>query len=682
MEASKEEPTEAPATEATEGMAATSVSPVDTQPGVTAAEGAVSGRLTFSEHMWDQFELLVMQRVEPSKRHLETFIAGLQDRAQAERAYGKSLARIANKAPAKPENQGVPALDAMTVSMRKRSEHAFRLADELEQDVAAMVGAVLQQHVDVFTRLFADGSRLIRHWQDACRSHDHHARRYALACTGAEDTARDCLEVSPVQPAEWRRAAERSVALARQASIVERDYCRAVQRVNAVAGIFGEQMRQILDALQDMEEKRGKCLRDAALKMAVYDTSWLRNMQYDLDSSVQAVESKDVMAEIQGFIREHQTQASPPSQTPMMAYWEIGGDMAQQSASASTVNQSATEEVHHEFQRDALPMVAQHEEVINSVLSSLFAKSEAGAETSVPKEEFEQLKQLLAPNDLGTTAPCRRALCNALQKQVQVNTVGSEAEQVPLLDLTAIKIGQESFDMMVSLVKVALDGCDFEGDAWNGRDLMVLAQKIQNQASEKGVVDVLLKVYSHPLWSRVSFWEDVLLVALSEAQALQALRRRSQAPPGTEYLEVATTPFLERYITFMAALGIKTPQARACVQRTLRKHAPLLGSATETYINLLNSTINEQRSAGGSASISLAASATDAAEKSPVGGSDVAGKSFAGGSASVQPAASATDVAEQSLPSAAAETASPAAPATAAATAEQDEDKDKADAQE
>jgi len=401
------------------------------------------------------------------------------------------------------------------------------------------------------------------------------------------------------------------------------------------------------------------------------------------------VESKDVMAEIQEFIREHQTQASPPLQTPMRAYWEIGGGTAQQSASSSTVNQNASEEVHHHFQRDVLPMVAQHEEVINTVLSSLFAKSGTGAETSVPSDEFERLKQLLAPSDLGSTASCRRALCNALRKQVQVNTGGPEAEELPLLDLTAVKVSQENFDMMISLVKVALDGCDFEGDAWNGRDLMVISQKIQNQASEKGVVDVLLKVYSHPLWSRVSFWEDVLLVALSEAQALQVLRRRSQSPPGTEYLEVATTPFLEKYVSFMAALGIKTPQANACVQRTLRKHAPLLGPATDAYINLLNGTANEQRS-GGSASISRAAS-VDAAEKSSAGGSasvapaatatDVAEQSPAGSSASIAPAASATDAVEQSSPSAAAETASPAAPAVPAAAANQDEDKDKANAQ-
>jgi len=313
--------------------------------------------------------------------------------------------------------------------------------------------------------------------------------------------------------------------------------------------------------------------------------------------------------------------------------------------------------------------VAQHEEVINSVVSPLLAKSEDGAETSVPIDEFERLKQLLAPTDLGSTAPIRKALCNVLRKQVQVNTMGPEAEEVPVLDLTAVKIGQENFDMMVSLVKVALDGCDFEGDAWNGRDLMVLAQKIQNKASEKGMV-------------------DVLLVALSEAQALQALRRRSQSTPGTEFLEVATTPFLERYISFMAALGIKSPQARACVQRTLRKHAPLLGPATEAYINLLNGTIAEQRTAGGSASITPAASGADAAEQSASGGSasvapaasatDAAEKSPAGGSASIAPAASATDAVEQSSPTAA-ETASPAAPAAAAA--DQDEDKDAVDAE-
>ena len=48
------------------------------------------------------------------------------------------------------------------------------------------------------------------------------------------------------------------------------------------------------------------------MKIAVFDTSWLRNVQYDIDSGVQALEADDV-EELQSFMRQHRSEASRPS---------------------------------------------------------------------------------------------------------------------------------------------------------------------------------------------------------------------------------------------------------------------------------------------------------------------------------------------------------------------------------
>jgi len=407
-----------------------------------------------------------------------------------------------------------------------------------------------------------------------------------------------------MRPTDWKRSAERSMALSREASSAEREYYKALQRLNVAADVHGRQMGNVLAALQDMEEKRALCFRDAAMKIAVYDTSWLRNVQYDLDSSVQTVEASDATDEIQEFIRQHRTSAPPLSRTPPRGFWEV--------AAGHDVQRPPVIQAEDVGRRGTCREVARHAEAITPVLRSLLARPEPGGE-AIPEHDstqLEQLRQSLAAGgadrsdggpatatekngapSLDVAAPRRRALCESLQAEIQAaacrSIAGEIQAEVTAAELPTVQVGRAPFDAVVSLVSAALDGCVSEGDSWNGRDLMVLSQKIQCQTDDLKAVDVLLKVYNHPLWSRVNFWEDVLILAVTEAQALQALRRRSD-PAGTDRQEVASTAFLQRYVGYMTSLGIKVEQAKACVQRTLRKNAQLLGQATEAYVNLLH----------------------------------------------------------------------------------------------
>jgi len=531
----------------------------------------------------------------------------LRERATLERQYGKAMARAVNRATGAFEDGDLPViLDAVTYSMRNRSEHSLRLADELDQDVAPTIESMLRQHSEVSKKVFADGNRLSRHLQEAQRAHDQLARRYAQVCSSAEDAARECLEAFAVRPTDWKRSAERSMALSREASSAEQEYCKAVQRLNAAADVHGRQMGNVLAALQDMEEKRALCFRDAAMKIAVYDTSWLRNVQYDLDSSVQTIESSDAADEIQEFIKQHRTLAPPLSRIPPLRFWEV--------AAGNDVQRPAATQGEGAGRRGTCKEVARHTEAITPLLRSLLVRPEPGGEAMPERDstKLEQLRQILAAGDadrsnggpttalentgplsVDLAAPRRRALCESLQAEIQAMACGSKVgeirAEVTAAELPTVQVEKAPFDALVSLVSAALDGCDRDGDAWNGRDLMVLSQKIQCQTEDLKAVDVLLKVYNHPLWSRVTFWEDVLILAVTEAQALQAIQRRSDRA-GADRLEVATTAFLQRYVGYMTSLGIKADQAKACVQRTLRKNAQLLGQATEAYVNLLQDT--------------------------------------------------------------------------------------------
>mmetsp|Transcript_27158 Transcript_27158/g.49440 ORF Transcript_27158/g.49440 Transcript_27158/m.49440 type:complete len:644 (+) Transcript_27158:72-2003(+) len=562
---------EAPSTSATTGQPA----------GMPATETATEqgseehAALSFREHMWDSFEFLWQKRIEPSRKLTEDFVVVLRERAQLERQYAKSLARSAARLQSHADLGNMPeACEAVMVNMRNRAEQSLELASGIEQDVVETIEAMLRQHSEVSKQVRADGSRVSKSFQEARKSHEDVAGKYAQACVVAEDSAKEyksSVFLSLPHNERMRRAA-RMMTLSRQATAMERGYFTAVNRLNEATRLHERQMGHVLGALQDMEEKRANCFKDSAMKMAVFDVSWLRNMQYDLEGAVKGIEDGDGVADVQKYIKQHQTAAPRPSLVRQQSYWEIAATIQGLASRSTTARDS---------QKEAEANLDRHAEALRPLVRSLLQHAESAPAGAADADKVAELKKGLegtesSENSSGgassTSALCRQAFCTAFQKELLLQAVKANNEDYAarIEDMPPIQVGAASFDIFVTLVRAALDGCHNEGDAWSGRTLMVLCNKIQN-VQEGKVVDILVRVYNHPLWGRVTFWEEMLYVAICEAQAQLHERRRS-SPPGTEFPEVVITPFLQNFMRFMVSWGIQPQQAQACVQRTCRKY--------------------------------------------------------------------------------------------------------------
>eukprot|EP00928_Gymnodinium_smaydae_P088861 TRINITY_DN72902_c0_g1_i1.p1 TRINITY_DN72902_c0_g1~~TRINITY_DN72902_c0_g1_i1.p1 ORF type:complete len:649 (+),score=117.79 TRINITY_DN72902_c0_g1_i1:207-1949(+) len=504
-------------------------------------------------------------------------------------------------------------MDALASNMRNRAEQSHWLADEIEQDVAGTIETMLRQHAEVSKQVHTDGQRITKTWEETQHSHAQLAAKYARACAAANEFVGDALVSAPQRPAEWKRLAERSITLCKQASLAEREYQQAVRRFNTVASLHERQMSLVMGALQDMEEKRALCFRDTAMKMAVYETSWLRNVQYDLDNSVKTVEASDAVEDLQEFIRRNRSKVPRPETMTMRPYWDIlltsvvaelgssvagssvakvenGGRAVSSSACAAPgpTSLSSQRSVQAARRIDALrpavsALLTGMPDTSHAVLDIVRLFTGAAA---LDRESSGLTPSPLVESLRGCSgAAIRAAFCAALRQELHAKTSGGETRTAE--PLGEVYVSAHAFEAFTSLFTAALDECDKESDSWNGRDLMVLAKAIRLDIDEGRTKDVLLKIYSHPLWSRVTFWEDVLLVGIVEAYA-QVVSRHPR-----EYFNdaagklaedtnledtVEMSAFLRNYASYMVQLGIKPEQAAGAVRRALGKLAQLLGS--------------------------------------------------------------------------------------------------------
>eukprot|EP00435_Cladocopium_sp_Y103_P025885 s1298_g6.t1 len=431
-------------------------------------------------------------------------------------------------------------------------------------EVADTVERMLEQHAEVSRRMHSDGVCLMRHWQSASQGFEGAEERYHQACSAAELEAVQCAALSPLKPTEWKQWAERTIRASRQAVSAEKDFHKVLNKFNTSVELQERQMAHVLDAAQDMEEKRAMCFQDAVMKIAVFDTSWLRNVQYDIDSGVQALEDCDGLQDLQAFMRRNRTKATFPSKHLSRPPWEM---CATDPANGDAIRSESSE---------ASDLVWRKSQELQPLVRSLLQRR--GSQ----------------PDEVGgsVTSEClvRTAFCFAIRSELS-SSASVHSSEPP----QAAELGEDAFDFAVSLFQAALDGADKDCDVWNGRELLVLAKFLQLEESRK---DVLLRVYNHPLWSRVTFWEDLLLAGLAEAH-FQLILSRWAAPSRLpeslsclatsvdaasakrEVQEVVMTPFLQRYMAYMVSLGINFEQARGSAMRTLRKHVELLGTSHE-----------------------------------------------------------------------------------------------------
>mmetsp|Transcript_34147 Transcript_34147/g.107005 ORF Transcript_34147/g.107005 Transcript_34147/m.107005 type:complete len:771 (+) Transcript_34147:3-2315(+) len=593
---------------------------------------------SFEQHLWDRFDFLWQSRCEPSLRLLEEVAEVLRSRAELERRYGESLRGFGPNIQLNPQENSVHvAVDAVLVNFRNRGEQSLELAEEIEHDIVATLGAVAKQHREVSKRIFSDMALLHRYCENWRHQHEKLAKRYGSRCSEAEGAAQDCLQGVGMKTADRLKAGIRATTLSKQARVSEHEYYASIEQANRAQHLFEQQLPVMLRALQEMDEKRARCLKDGLMKLAVYETSWLRNLQYDLEATVQASEGADPYTDLQDFIRQHRSQkVRQEAKTQLVAqpFFLLG--KCKTPAGPSKVQFEACATVRQIAEDEYWPFV-----------HGLIADDPAADSSDKAKEKLDHLRQ-------GLGDPRRRAaVCQALRREV----LSQQPQGAELENSKSVAVAPAAFEVVVTLFKACLDACHEQNDAWCGRDLMVLSQLFRAEGERPA--QLLTRVYNHALWNKVTFWEDVLLLGLCEAHAAESAWRRN-LPAGSQFSQPSMTAFLERFVGYMMAFGISFDQGRSSVSATLRKHANVLGSTGKAYAALLLQRYEEASTPAAAASGAAAPAARmleeDAAaspatpasaggEVSSTSADAGAASAFGAGAGSVEPALSDSPVA-------------------------------------
>ena len=138
--------------------------------------------------------------------------------------------------------------------------------------------------------------------------HDKAKIRYLKACKETE-TVTIMLENSINLPGDRRnRLINKFVTCKKEIDESLKQYKSSVDAANDYKSKHDDMMDKILQIYQKHEETRLEEMKDALRKYVVYQTAYLRNMQYDVEQLSKSMEGINTEADIQQFITEHATE--------------------------------------------------------------------------------------------------------------------------------------------------------------------------------------------------------------------------------------------------------------------------------------------------------------------------------------------------------------------------------------
>ncbi|PFH37967.1 hypothetical protein BESB_003080 [Besnoitia besnoiti] len=287
-------------------------------PAGTASPGTSLTQLSFKDDLNSDW-CLAVSRVDSGRMLLERLRAALLLWANAAVEQASKMENLVQTFVATNlESKTIMgAVNALRLECAHQADHCREFAEALRRDVVeGTLTNTIHNHYLVLQQIKADGAESQKELTLATVDHQKAMDRYLRCSKEAAAAALKAQAAESEAPSVRTELALSAIRRCVEAKAAEDEHRESVARLNAAAQSSERKMSIILQSLQDMDEKRMLCFRDALRKAMVYQAAYLRNLQYDLEQTIKTVDLVEPKADLQEFLGKHylprKSQAAGP----------------------------------------------------------------------------------------------------------------------------------------------------------------------------------------------------------------------------------------------------------------------------------------------------------------------------------------------------------------------------------
>lgn len=437
--------------------------------------------MSFAENLHDCFELVHSHSVSRRKGTAE-LISFLEEKASVEESYAKGLERLA-KSPYFIASQGTlaHAISALKNDSLNRAAQARILSENIVKDLVEPLKDLLSTQVKTLSKTHTEGKRSEKERQDLVDKLEKFKSRYFKACKESEFLTVQ-LE-SPQNTTRRDKMMQRLMQLKQEIEENLKSYKDSISEHNLYKDKFTDFMSKILEVYQKQEEQRLEAIKNCLRKLVVYETSYLRNLQYDIDNLARAMESVNAASDIKQFIDDN-TSINPKNQKLTFESYSGSHEMYK------NLNEAPVVKVPLNSMMSAIldmPNKKQAEEIIKGEISYIVLKAVNGPDFST-----EELNHFF----LLTKQQVVRKVFSLILSEVKQN--GSI-------------LSSDGFNRLTGLICTVLTEAEAAEDILTFKSICGLLKDFVQEGTEKSIQEI---VKNHGIWKRLEFWDTAVQMGI------------------------------------------------------------------------------------------------------------------------------------------------------------------------
>ena len=259
--------------------------------------------MSFSENLHDCFDMVHQHSIQRRKGATE-FIQLMEEKALLEETYAKGLEKLGkNQFFVTAQGTLSHAILAMKNDSLNKAMQARILAENILADLAEPIQELLKNQAKILLKTHTEGKKSEKERQGLIDKHDRFKSRYMKACKEYELFTFQ-LETPQIVPRR-EKILQRLVQVKQEIDESLKGYKESIIQHNDYKDKYTDFMSKILEVYQKQEEQRLELMKDCLRKLVVYETSYLRNLQYDIDNLARAMESINIKSDIKQFVDEN-----------------------------------------------------------------------------------------------------------------------------------------------------------------------------------------------------------------------------------------------------------------------------------------------------------------------------------------------------------------------------------------
>eukprot|EP01017_Pseudomicrothorax_dubius_P021658 TRINITY_DN2330_c0_g1_i5.p1 TRINITY_DN2330_c0_g1~~TRINITY_DN2330_c0_g1_i5.p1 ORF type:complete len:670 (+),score=169.43 TRINITY_DN2330_c0_g1_i5:19-2028(+) len=289
--------------------------PRSTQSRSSAASDVYKRQVVSTQSTWGNLNLMadslirfdeIEKHFVEKRRFVETLVLIIQDRIELETNYASNLERISyNLGTLLDKTSLAPSLISLRSYNSIKSEQSRIIANAFKSEVIEALNKLLEKMGTELKTIQGNGRKLDKTLRGAIDRFDNMKVKYAKALKEFDDVEannRLLQETIEVLPDKKLKSGEKSFMVMKERDAAEKLFKQQLETYNNEINSIIEEYKVILGSYRGLEQERLQIIHDCFMKSVVYEVSYIRNLQYDIERIAKKLHEFDVKKDLDEFI--------------------------------------------------------------------------------------------------------------------------------------------------------------------------------------------------------------------------------------------------------------------------------------------------------------------------------------------------------------------------------------------